>query len=118
LCAAPALAHHSFAAEYDAARPITAQGTVLRFAWANPHAYLYVSVKDENGKFADWQFEMGSPNSLQNCGLTRRSIKAGDVITVVGYRAKDGGPRGYAVEVKRGDGRTIYSRPKDAASAR
>ena len=90
---------------------------MLRFEWTNPHAYLYIEVKGEKGKLARWQFEMGSPNALLRCGLNSGSVSAGDSLIVIGYRAKDGGPRGYAVEVKRPDGRTIYSRVKEATSA-
>ena len=107
----PVLPHHSFAAEFDVARPITANGTVSRFAWTNPHAFLYMDLKDENGQVATWEFEMGSPNSLLRCGLTRGSVHAGESLMVKGYRSKDGSHRGYAVEVKRKDGRVIYSRP-------
>jgi Family of unknown function (DUF6152) len=88
--AAPAIAHHSFAAEFDAAKPITLTGTVTKIEWMNPHVWFYTDVKDESGKVSNWGFEMGSPNGLMRAGWTRNSMKLGDMVTVEGSRAKDG----------------------------
>ncbi len=110
VAALPASAHHSFAAEFDSGRPITAAGVVNRVEWTNPHAYLYIEVKDEQGQPVGWRFEMGSPNSLLRCGWTRSSVKPGDAVTVEGYRAKDGSRNAYTLRVESG-GHTIYSRP-------
>jgi hypothetical protein len=85
-------AHHSFAAEYDASKTISVKGVVQKVAWVNPHAYVWVDVKDESGKVVTYAFESLSPNALARSGWTRNSLKAGDQVTVDGYLAKDGKP--------------------------
>ena len=93
LCSSlPLFAHHSFAAEYDSKKTITVHGIVQKVAWVNPHAYVWVDVKDENGKVVTYAFESLSPNALARGGWTRNSLKAGDEVTVDGYLAKDGKP--------------------------
>jgi DNA/RNA endonuclease YhcR with UshA esterase domain len=94
LSAWPALAHHAFAAEYDAKKPIKLTGTVTKLEWANPHTWFYVDVKDDSGNVTNWGFEMGSPNVLLRAGWTRNSMKSGDVVTVEGSRARDGSNNG------------------------
>ena len=90
LAAVPVVAHHSFAAEYDAEKPIKLTGTVTKIEWTNPHCFFYVDVKNEAGKTENWGFEMGNPNALLRLGWTRNSLKQGDTVTVEGSRARDG----------------------------
>ena len=90
MAAVPMLAHHSFSAEYDRAKPIQLKGTVTKVEWMNPHARFYLDVKDDDGKTLNWEFELGSPNGLMRQGWTRNSLKVGDVVSVNGSRAKDG----------------------------
>ena len=85
-----AIAHHSFAAEFDASKPLTLKGTVTKIEWMNPHTYFYLDVTDPDGKVVNWGMEMGSPNGLMRQGWTRNTLKVGDVVTVEGSRAKDG----------------------------
>ncbi len=88
----PLMAHHSFAAEYDSKKTITVHGVVQKVVWVNPHAYVWVDVKDESGKVVTYAFESLSPNALMRGGWTRNSLKAGDEVTVDGFLAKDGKP--------------------------
>ena len=99
LGAVPALAHHSFAAEFDATKPVTLTGAVTKVEWANPHVWFYLDVKDETGTVSNWGMEMGGPNGLMRAGWTRRSMKAGDVVTVNGFRARNGKNLGNATAV-------------------
>src|SRR5215472_13090127 len=92
LTASSAFAHHSFAAEYDSNKQITVKGTVQKVSWVNPHAYVFIDVKDESGKVTTWAFESLSPNALARQGWTRNSLKIGEAVTVEGYMAKDGKP--------------------------
>ena len=92
LFASSASAHHSFAAEYDNNKQVTVKGTVQKVAWVNPHAYVYIDVKEDNGKITTWAFESLSPNALARQGWSRNSLKAGEPVTVNGYLAKDGKP--------------------------
>lgn len=97
---APAFAHHSFAAEYDSTKPVRMTGAVTKVDWANPHVYFYIDVKDQvTGKVTNWAFEMGAPAVLTRSGWKRSSVKIGDVITVDGTLAKDGGSHGNARSV-------------------
>ena len=88
--AAPIHAHHSFAAEFDATKPVKMTGTVTKIEWTNPHVWFYVDIKDETGKVTNWGFELGSPNGLMRGGWTRNSMKVNEVVTVEGSAAKDG----------------------------
>ena len=91
IAAIPSIAHHSFAAEYDASKPVTLTGKVTKVEWQNPHTFFYIDVKDEKtNQVANWAVELGSPNSLMRLGWTRNSMKIDDVVTVNGSLAKDG----------------------------
>ncbi len=101
-------AHHAFAAEYDENKRITVSGTVTRFEWTNPHAWLYVDGKDESGKVTSWSFEMGSPNGLVHRGWRRAGLKKGDQVTVEAYGAKDGSNIANAATVTMPDGHKLF----------
>ena len=94
--AVPVMAHHSFAAEYDASKPIKLTGTVTKIEWTNPHCYFYIDVKTESGKIENWALELGNPNALLRNGWTPKSVKIGDEVNVEGTRAKDGSLLGNA----------------------
>src|SRR5438874_4872452 len=86
----PAIAHHAFAAEYDADQPVTLKGKVTKFEWTNPHARFYIDVADEKGTLTNWNLELASPNVLKRNGWSIKSIQVGDLVSVEGSRAKDG----------------------------
>jgi len=107
--ALPALAHHAFAAEFDASQPIDLKGTVTKVRWVNPHSWLYIDVKDAGGAVTNWGFEFGTPNSLAQKGLRKTDLPVGTEVRVQGYRAKNGGPYGYSVTLTLADGRTFQT---------
>ena len=111
--AAPAFAHHSFAAEYDSAKPVTLKGTVTKMEWMNPHARFYVDVKDDAGVVSNWELELGSPNGLMRRGWTRNSLKPGDAVVIEGYMAKDSSKLANARNVTLADGRKIFAGSSD-----
>jgi DNA/RNA endonuclease YhcR with UshA esterase domain len=107
--AVPVFAHHSFAAEYDASKPVELHGTVTKMEWTNPHARIYLAVKDANGTVTEWNLELASPNVLSRNGWTRHSLKEGDVVTVSGSRAKDGNTMANAKTVILADGKKVFA---------
>ena len=107
--AAPVAAHHSFAAEYDAAKPVTLKGTVQRVEWTNPHARFYIEVKEADGSVTNWNLELASPNVLVRQGWTRSSLKIGDEITVSGSMAKDGSKMANARNVTLASGKRVFA---------
>ena len=109
VAALPALAHHSFAAEYDAKRPVTLHGVVTKVEWFNPHARFIIDVKDESGKVTTWNLELASPNALRRLGWTRDFLQVGGEVTVIGVLAKDGSKMASAKSVTLADGRKMVS---------
>src|ERR1700749_1368228 len=89
ITALPAIAHHSFAAEYDTTKKVELKGVVTKFEWLNPHAHFYMDVKGADGKVANWNLELASPNMLVRNGWKRTSLKEGDVVVAVASPAKD-----------------------------
>ena len=104
-----ASAHHSFAAEFDRALPITVTGTVTKVEWMNPHARFYIDAKDDQGKIVNWDFELASPNGLMRRGWTRNSMKLGDIVTVTGHRAKNSPHVGNASTVTLANGKKLFA---------
>jgi acyl-coenzyme A thioesterase PaaI-like protein len=102
-------AHHSFAAQYDANKPVTLVGTVTKVEWTNPHARFYVDVKDDKGVVTNWNLELASPNVLRRNGWTRTSLSVGDEVTVEGSLAKNGTKMANARVVKLADGKTVFA---------
>lgn len=105
---APISAHHSFAAEYDSAKPVTLKGVVSKIEWTNPHARFYIDVKDETGTYT-WNLELASPNVLSRNGWTRKTLNIGDEITVQGSLAKDGSKMANARVVTLASGKRVFA---------
>jgi hypothetical protein len=101
-------AHHSFAAEYDANKPVTLTGSVTKMAWINPHSWIYIDVKKPTGEVDNWAVEAGPPGTLIRAGFTKESLAPGTVIVVNGYRAKDGALRANGRDITLPDGRLLF----------
>jgi hypothetical protein len=104
---APLVAHHSFAAEFDASKAIRVTGTLTKVEWTNPHIYFYLDAKDEQGKVVQWTCESAAPGALSRRGFKRGDLKLGDTIVVDGYRAKNGANLVDARRVTLPDGRIV-----------
>lgn len=102
-------AHHAFAAEFDADKPIDLKGTVTKIKWVNPHSWLYFDVAEPGGKVTNWGVEFGAPNQLAKIGLKKSDVIPGTAIRIRGYLAKNGGPYGYSVIVTLPDGRDFQT---------
>jgi len=108
MAATPAMAHHAFAAEFDAKKPIKLQGTVTKMEWINPHAWIHIDVKKPDGKIESWMIEGGTPNTLLRRGFTKNSLLPGTEIMVDGYQAKDGSMRANGRDLTLPDGRKLF----------
>jgi hypothetical protein len=104
----PAWGHHAFAAEFDAKRPVKLRGTVTKMEWINPHAWMHIDVKKDDGTVEEWMIETGTPNTLLRRGLTRDSLKVGTEVLVDGYQSKDGSLRANGRNVTLPNGQTLF----------
>jgi Family of unknown function (DUF6152) len=108
LAAVPVAAHHAFAAEFDANKPVKLTGTVTKMDWINPHAWIHIDVKKPDGTVEQWMIEGGTPNAMFRRGFTKDSLAPGTVIVVDGYQAKNGSLRANGRDLKLPDGRTLF----------
>lgn len=104
----PVWAHHAFAAEFDASKPLKLQGTVTKWELVNPHSWIHLDVKGTDGKTVEWMVEGGSPNSLFRLGFTKDSLPPGTQIVVEGYAAKDGSTRAVGASLTFTDGKKLF----------
>ena len=109
-----ALAHHSFAAEFDDTKPVKLTGTVTKLEWTNPHIWFFMDVKEPNGTVTNWGFEMGGPGQLLRAGWKRDTMKIGDMVTVEGSAAKDGSNIGNARSVTLSTGTRLFAASSQA----
>lgn len=107
--AVPVVAHHSFATQYDAKKPVEMKGTITKVQWTNPHARFYIDVKDDQGQLQNWNWEMASPNVLARNGWKRDTLKIGDQITVAGYLARAADRMAIAGTISDATGRPLFA---------
>ena len=108
MAAVPVWAHHAFAAEFDADKPIKFKGTVTKMEWINPHAWIHIDVKGPDGQTTEWMIEAAAPNALLRRGWTKKSLLAGTEILVEGFQAKDGANRGNGSVITFTDGKKLF----------
>jgi hypothetical protein len=123
LSAAPVWAHHAFAAEFDASRPVKLRGTVTQWELVNPHSWIHINVKNDDGTVTEWMIEGGSPNSLFRLGFNKNSLPPGTEIIVDGYQAKDRANMAVGKNITFPDGKRLFlggsaSELKDDAPAK
>jgi Family of unknown function (DUF6152) len=109
LSAAPIFAHHSFAAEFDAKKPVTLKGAITQLDWTNPHIWLHIDATDDQGNVTKWMCEGGNPNTLMRAGWRKDTVKAGDQLTIQGFRAKDGTNTCNTRSVTFPDGKRVFA---------
>jgi len=107
--AMPIAAHHAFAAEFDVNQPVKVHGTVTKVEFVNPHAWIYVDVKEADGKVVNWHFELGPPNALFRLGWKKGAIPEGTEVDITGFRAKSGEPVANGRSITLPDGRELFS---------
>ena len=117
LAALPLAAHHELRAEFDEQKPVSLRGIVTRFDWNNPHAFLYVDVKDPSGEIVNWAVEWASPLDLRKAGWTRDSLKVGDSVTVEAWLARDGSKLASGRTVVLASGKRLLEAPDTGAAA-
>ena len=121
MAAAPAWAHHAFAAEFDAQKPVKLRGTVVKVEFINPHSWIHMDVKDADGKVTRWMVEGGSPNALFRRGVNKDALPQGTEILVDGYQAKDGSNRANGRDITFADGKKLFvggSNPDEQPNAK
>jgi hypothetical protein len=106
--AAPVAAHHSWTAEYDAAKPVTVKGVITKVEWTNPHTHFYIDSKADDGTVTNWNFEMASVLALERAGWTRKTLQIGDAVTIGGFGGKAVTTRAVAGSITTADGRELF----------
>jgi Family of unknown function (DUF6152) len=118
LIAMPVAAHHSFAAEYDSAKPVTIKGKFVKMDWINPHSWVHLEVTGEDGKTLQWKAEALPPNGLYRQGWRKDTLKAGEEISVEGFMAKDGSNTMWSRAVTRANGQRMFAGAAQNAEAK